>query len=106
MIRCEVNRVGPNAGGYPCARFLAYRPQTPEVLPIGLHAINPSYKMLGSRRSIVCSFDPRDIICQVIEIPVRGYVRPVKPLTSSISVIDQSINVSRVSCTGIQAGVV
>jgi len=70
MIGGKVNRVGTNAGCYPCIRFLAYSPQAPEVLSVALHTIYSSHKVFGGRGSVICGLDLRDIIRQVVEIPV------------------------------------
>jgi len=106
VIGSKVDRVGTNARGHPCAGFLAYCPQAPEVLSVALHTIYSSYKVFGGRGSVIRGLDLRDIIRQVVEIPVRRYVGPVNPLTISISVVYQSLDRDGGSLTGIWASAV
>ena len=87
MIDCKLDRVRTNAGGDPCVRFLAYGPQAPEVLPTTLNIVYSSYKVFGGRGSIIRGLNLRDIVRQVVEIPVRRYVGFVNPLTSSVPVV-------------------
>ena len=82
-----MNRVSTNAGGHPCVRFLAYGPQAPEVLPTASNTVYSSYKVFGGRGSIIRGLNLRDIVRQIVEIPVRRYVGFVNPLTSSVPVV-------------------
>jgi hypothetical protein len=100
MIGCKVDHVGAHACGYPRVRFLAYSPQAPEVLPVAMHTIYSSHQVFGGRGSIIHGLDLRDIIRQVVEIPARRYVGPVNPLTSSISVVYQSLDLDGGSLAG------
>jgi len=106
MIGRKVNRVGTNACRYPRLRFLAYSPQAPEVLPVDMHTVYSSHQVLGGRGSIIHGLNLRDIIRQVVEIRARRYVGPVNPLTSSISVVYQSLDRDRGSLAGTWASAV
>ena len=79
MVGRKVNRVGTNVGGYPCAKFLAYSPQAPEVLPIALDPVYPSDQVFRRRGTVVCGLYYCDGICQLVEIPIRRYIGLVDP---------------------------
>lgn len=87
-----MKRIGTNAGGYPCVRFLAYSPQAPEVLPLALDPVYRSDQVFGRWRAVVSGLDSRDRCCQLIEIPIEGYIGLVDPLASRVSIVYQGLD--------------